>query len=188
MSNEKRVDETEIEKTNLVLQEILLQQAEANKLNSDTITAINTLTSKITGFEDKLKNLRVTAPATDFGPIRETLKNSIGELKMTVAGQPVNVTKKVQILLFPEQDAKLFYKIVFGRWLIGLLVMLFLFYCYKCAIHKADNDKAVTMEILKNDELKQSWYYLYKKGGKKLRREMDSIVLFVRVNLQKEQQ
>ena len=37
----------------------------------------------------------------------------MAETQITADGQPKAVTRKFQILLFPEQDAKLFYKIVF---------------------------------------------------------------------------
>jgi hypothetical protein len=49
--------------------------------------------------------------------------------------KPQPVVKKFQILLFPEQDAKLFYKIVFGRWFLFLVLMLLIINLYKFSVH-----------------------------------------------------
>jgi hypothetical protein len=95
-------------------------------------------------------------------------------MKLIVGTKPQPVIKKVQILLFPEQDAKLFYKIVFGRWFLFLVLMLLIDNLYNFTIHWSDNQKEVQREELENDRINKAWYYLYdheNKAGKKL---MDS--------------
>jgi hypothetical protein len=95
---------------------------------------------------------------------------------------PKGTTKKFQILLFPEQDAKLFYKIVFGRWFMWLALMLFLSLAYKWIIHREDNNRQMMIEALKSDRITKAWDYLYNQNNKHLHRLMDSAMVKANVN------
>src|SRR6266498_861398 len=99
----------------LVLKEMLDEQKTANKINTDLVSAINQLTSKVNGFNEKLEKQKIMPPAMDIKPVQEIIKKGITDMELIAASQPKIAAKKFQILLFPEQDAKLFYKIVFGR-------------------------------------------------------------------------
>jgi hypothetical protein len=74
----------------------------------------------------------------------------------------------------PKQDAKLFYKIVFGRWFLFLVLMLLITRLYDFSIHWSDNQKEVQQKELENDRIKKAWYYLYEQEGKVGKRLMDS--------------
>jgi hypothetical protein len=56
--------------------------------------------------------------AADTRPIQEIVNKDMTDMKFIVRSKPQSVIKKIKILLFSEQDAKLFYKIVFGRRLL----------------------------------------------------------------------
>jgi hypothetical protein len=60
-----------------------------------------------------------------------------------------------------EQDRKLFYKVVFGRWLILLAIMLFITNLYKWGVHWSDNQKMIQLEQIGNDRMLRAWGYLY---------------------------
>jgi len=77
-------------------------------------------------------------------------------------------------MLFPEQDAKLFYKIVFGRWFLFLVLMLLITDLYNFSVHWNDTQKEVQREELDNDRIKRAWFYLYDHQGKAGKRLMDS--------------
>jgi hypothetical protein len=94
-------------------------------------------------------------------------------MQFTVGNQPKTLTRKFQILLFPEQDAKLFYKIVFGRWFLWLVIMLFITNLYKWGINWSDNQKEIKQLQLQTDRIKKAWNYLYFQDGKTFRRLMD---------------
>src|SRR5688572_13801768 len=81
---------------------------------------------------------------------------------------------KFQILLFPERDARLFYKIVFGRWLVLLAIMLLINNVYKWGVHWSENQKEIKLQQLEMDRIKKAWNYLYFKRGKGIRKLMDS--------------
>jgi hypothetical protein len=103
-------------------------------------------------------------------------------MQLTVSNQPKAVTRKFQILLFPEQDAKLFYKIVFGRWFLWLTVMLFITNLYKWSVHYSDTQKEVKLQQLETDGIKKAWNYLYFTGGKSIKRLMDSAYSKIQLN------
>ena len=120
---------------------------------------------------DKPKAIIVSA---DTRPIQEIMKKGITDMKLTVGIKPQPVVKKFQLLLFPEQDAKLFYKIVFGRWFLFLVLMLLIINLYNFSVHWIDNQKEVRREQVENDRIKKAWYYLYEREGKSGQRTMDS--------------
>ena len=102
------------------------------------------------------------------------MRKVIIDISLTVAAQPKSIVKKFQILLFPEQDRKLFYKVVFGRWLVLLTVMFFITNVYKWGVHWSDNQKEIQREQLQNDRILKAWGYLYDMEGKAGKRLMDS--------------
>lgn len=95
-------------------------------------------------------------------------------MKIIVGIKPKPVVRKFQILLFPEQDAELFYKIVFGRWFLCMVLMLLIVNLYNFSIHWSDNQKEVQQIQVENDQIKKAWYYLYEQEGRAGKRIMDS--------------
>jgi hypothetical protein len=60
----------------------------------------------------------------------------------------------------PEQDVKLFCKIVFGRWFLFLVLMFLITRLYDFSAHWSDNQKEVRQKELENDRIKKAWYFL----------------------------
>jgi hypothetical protein len=170
----KNVDEQQRDTFELVLKEILDEQQKANNIYADNIAAINQLVTTINSFNERLTNLKIISPPVSTKPYEEIIKTGIADMQLTVSGQPKAVARKFQILLFPEQDAKLFYKIVFGRWFMWLTVMLFITNLYKWSVHYSDTQKEVKLQQLQTDRIKKAWDYLYFTGGKSMKRLMDS--------------
>ncbi len=170
----KKIDEQEKDTLEIVLKEILDEQQKANNVNRDNVAAINQLATTVTNFNERLENLKIISPPVSTKPHEEIIKKGIADMQLAVGNQPKSVIRKIQILLFPEQDAKLFYKIVFGRWFMWLTVMLFITNLYKWSIHWSDNQKEMKQQLLQNDRIKKAWNYLYFQEGKGIRRLMDS--------------
>lgn len=164
----------EKESLELVLEEFTEEQKLHNKSVNDLVTAINGLTNKFTQFEEKLAKPKEIAVATNTKPIEEILQKGIKDITLAIDAQPKSIIRKWQILLFPEQDAQLFYKIVFGRWFLLLVIALFLKSLYTYSIHWSDNQKEVELKQLENNRIKKAWNYLYDHQGKTGRRMMDS--------------
>jgi hypothetical protein len=158
----------------IVLNEFSEEQKAHAKSIGDLVVAINGLTGKFIQLEEKLDKPKEVTVHTNTKPIEDILKKATAHIQLTVSGQPKSITKKYQFLLFPEQDAKLFYKIIFGRWFMWLAIIVFLHFLYNWAVHWSDNNKDVQLQELQNDRFTNAWNYLYKKSNKGTRKLMDS--------------
>jgi hypothetical protein len=98
-------------------------------------------------------------------------------MKVLAAAKPRPLVRKFQILLFPEQDARLFYKIVFGRWFLILVILFGLSCLYRFAIHWNDNRQIVKIEQLETDRIRKAWDYLYKNQDRKIRKLMEAALI-----------
>jgi hypothetical protein len=174
MDTTKRTDNPDEKTLQLVLEEISQEQANNTKATNDLISTVNILTGKFKGLEEKLDKPKPVIATSDTRPIQEIVTKGVADMKIITGTKPVPVVKKFQILLFPEQDAKLFYKIVFGRWFLFLVLMLLITDGYKLAVHWSDNQKEIQQEQLENDRIRKAWDYLYEQEGKAGKRLMDS--------------
>ena len=170
----KNIDEQQRDTFELVLKEILDEQQKANKINADNVAVINQLVNTVANFNERLENLKIISPPVSTKQYEEIIKKGISEIELIVNNQPKSVTRKFQFLLFPEQDAKLFYKIVFGRWFMWLTIILFVSNLYKWGVHWSDNQKEIKQQQLQTDRIKKAWNYLYFQEVKGIRRLMDS--------------
>jgi len=170
----KHLEKVEADSLEIVLKEFEEEQKLHTKSIGDLVIAINGLTGKFKQLEEKLDKPKEVTVHTNTKPIEDILKKAATQTQLIVSGQPKSITKKFQLLLFPEQDAKLFYKIVFGRWFMWLATIVFLNFLYKWAIHWSDNKKEVEMQQLQNDRLTNAWNYLYKQSNKGTCKLMDS--------------
>ena len=161
----------------LVLKEMIDEQTNANKINTDLVSAINQLTSKVNGFNEKLEKQKIVPPVTDLKPVQEIIKKGILDMELIAESYPKNVTRKFQILLSPEQDAKLFYKIVFGRWFMWLGIMLFFMLLYRWAVYRSNNNKQIIIEMARNNKIVNAWNHLYEQSDGNLHGKMDSALL-----------
>lgn len=155
MEEAKKIEEQERETLEIVLKEILEEQQKSGKINLDQAAAIDELTIKVNSFNEKLENLKIIAPPVSTKSFEEIFKKVISDMQLTPNNEPKVVTRKFQILLFPEQDAKLFYKIVFGRWLLWLTIMLFITNLYKLSVHWSDNQKEIKLQNSERDRIKK---------------------------------
>jgi len=174
MNTTEKPNNTEKETLQLVLEEHTQEQANNTKAVNDLVTAVNLLTGKVKGFDEKMDKPKPIIVSADTRPIQEIMKKGLTDIKLTVGTKPQPVVKKFQILLFPEQDAKLFYKIVFGRWFLFLVLMLLIINLYNFSVHWSDNQKEIKREELENNRINRAWYYLYEQEGEAGKRLMDS--------------
>jgi hypothetical protein len=175
MDTSKKLDEVEKQTIQLVLEEHTQEQANNTKAVNDLVVAVNALTGRVNDLDAKFDKPKPIIVSADTRPVQEIVKKGVTDMKLIVGTKPVPVVKKFQILLFPEQDAKLFYKIVFGRWFLFLVLMLLITDLYNFSLHWSDNQKEVQRQELENDRAKKAWHFLYGHEGKSGRRLMDSI-------------
>jgi len=179
MEHNKKVENSEREKLELVLLEVLEEQKETNKTNVNVVNTVNHLSGKMSKFEEKLQNFQIASPTVNTKEIQDIVSKGMLSTSMLVERQMKNSSRKFQILLFPPQDAKLFYRVVFGRWFLYTVIALAILKVYDWAIHQSDNNARVQMETERamNDKFIKAWNYLYDQGNKGLRRQMDTALI-----------
>lgn len=177
----------------IAINELSEEVKKQQKTTNDLVSAVNSSTKKADTLkneveqlvnekfkelekqmEHKLDNLKNINQQANTDSLQDILKKGFIDLKLMLTAYPKGITKKFQILLFPEQDAKLFYKIVFGRWFMWLVIIVFLNFLYNWAVHWSDNNKQLRIEQLQNDRFTNAWNYLYKQSNKGTRKLMDS--------------
>jgi hypothetical protein len=174
MDTTEKLNSAEKEAFLLVVEELAQEQAKNNKTVSDLTAAVNVLTGKVDEVKEKVDKPKPVIVSADTRPMQEIVRKGVAEMKIMVGTKPQSIVKKFQILLFPEQDAKLFYKIVFGRWFLFLVLMLLIVNLYNFSVHWSDNQKEVQRSQLENERINRAWYYLYDQAGKAGKRQMDS--------------
>ena len=177
MDTTEKLNDTEKKSFLLVVNEFIEEQAKNTKMVSDLVAVVNVLTGKVDELNEKVDKPKPIIVAADTRPAQNIMNKGVTDMKLIVGSKPSPVIKKFQILLFPEQDAKLFYKIVFGRWFLFLVLMLLITDLYNFSVHWSDNQKEVQREEQENYRIKKAWYYLYKQEGKAGKRLMDSAYL-----------
>lgn len=167
---EKQMDTDVME---LVLREFSEEQKTTNQYIIELIRKFDEVKEKFKDLETQISNPQKSGNS-DTKPFLLLLQKGLADIKTIVGNQPKNVTKKFQLLIFPEQDAKLFYKIVFGRWFLWLTVMLALTNLYKFGVNYSNNQKSIKIEQLENDRIRKSWKYLYEHSDKNIQKEMET--------------
>jgi hypothetical protein len=174
MDTKGKLNDAEKETVLIVVGELAQEQANNTKAIIDLITTANTQTGTIRELKEKIDNPKPVIVTADTRLIQEAINKGVTDIKLTVGSKPQPIIRKIQILLFPEQDAKVFYKIVFGRWFLFLVLMFLIARLYDFSIHWSDNQKEVQQKELENDRITKAWNYLYSQVGKDGRKLMDS--------------
>jgi hypothetical protein len=174
MDTTEKLNDTEKETFLLVVGELAQEQINNTKTVNDLIAAVNVLTGKVDEVNQKVDKPKPVIVSADTRPMQKIVQKGVDDMKIMVGTKPQSIVRKFQILLFPEQDAKLFYKIVFGRWFLFLVLLLLIESLYKFSIHWSDNEKEIHREELENDRIKNAWYYLYEHKDKAGKKVMDS--------------
>lgn len=161
METDANKERIERETLQLVLEEFAQEQKTNNQHIEALIIAINNMGNKIDVSIKEHKPEKIVLEPLDIKPIEAILQKSFLDIKFMIGRQPKSIVRKFQILLFPEQDAKLFYKIVFGRWFLWLAIMIALNNLYSWGIHYSDNSKEIEMRQIQNNKIRKAWEYMY---------------------------
>jgi len=150
------------------LREIKQQQVKQTKVLTDVGV-------KVEGFEQKMSDIKVSAPAVDTIPLIKIIENGIDQINNTIETQPKSVIRQFRFLLFPEHYAEQYYRIVFGRLLFWMIIFLIATYLFSLSRHLINTLALVKQNDMDNDHYKKAWQYLYKYENKNGKRKMDSV-------------
>jgi hypothetical protein len=155
------------------LRDVMEKVDEEIEATKKEITSISDRIGKVEKDNDERKKL----PELDIEQSLKTIQDSIRQISFDIKTQLEKAGRIIKIQLFPEQDRKLFYKIVFGRWFIILAVMLAIRCLYLWGINRNDNQRIVTLKLIEAQKMNKAWDYMYHHADRKTRRMMDSAVI-----------
>jgi hypothetical protein len=164
------VEESNQPLTNGVFQLTMETFSEEQSANTRTIDG---LTQAVKELAEKTDQMIAQAVPISPEPLADEIRDDIVIIRKAITGRPPTNTRKFQILLFPEQDRKLFYRIVFGRWLMWLTVMLLLNNLYRFGVNWSNNKSKIEQVRLQNDQTRKAWELMYKDGTKGTRKTMN---------------
>jgi hypothetical protein len=113
-----------------VLKEILDEQAQTNQLNRENTHALIEQGNRLKAIEKSLYNKQLAPALPDNKKVENIFETGIKKITEIIADQPRQVIHQKRILLFPEYNTNEYYKIVFGRvlgWLVLLIIATYLF-------------------------------------------------------------
>lgn len=175
MKTNSNTDKTQIEQDTLqlVLEEFSQEQKVNNQHIESLISEVKNVKDKIDSFKKESEGEIKLSQPFDISTVEVILQKGILDMKYMIGRQPKSIVRKFQVLLFPEQDAKLFYKIVFGRWILYLTVMLAITNLYKWGVHYSNNCREVELRKLQDEKVQIAWVNMYNNSGKEIKQQMD---------------
>lgn len=126
-----------------VLKEILEEIKIIHQKNAEKEEYIRDIKDKIQSLEKTLYT-QTKPTKIDLSPLQVKLDSGIKHIENIVREQPKNVTRKIQILLFPETGAREYYRLVFGKLFFCMLTVLLATYMFSLGKLFIDNWKEVT--------------------------------------------
>ncbi len=126
-----------------VLKEILDEIKTIHRENAEKEKDAGDIKYKIQLLEKALYTQEIKPPEINLSPVQLQLDSGIKNIEKTIREQPKNVTRKIQILLFPETGGSEYYRLVFGRLLFWMMMFLLATYMFSLGKQFIDNWKEV---------------------------------------------
>lgn len=179
MEINKTKGNTEIDNITFAMHTLAEEVKELNKSMVDVVNTVNHQSGKISKFDERLSEINTEPPAFDMKRVEAVVTKRMDDISVQITNEIKKSRRTYQILLFPPQDAKLFYKIVFGRWFLYFAICLGILKIYEWAVHESNNRAEVKIEEVRfrNERINEAWYYMYNMKNKNLHRLMDSALV-----------
>ena len=175
MEKDKSVEEIGGDLLELVLKEILNEQQKANDLAADQTTILSQIEARLKVLEENTGKPVATPAPINTMAIEKIIQKGMLDMRLIVENQPKNVLRKVQVLLFPEQNTALYCRIVFGRWVFWLVIMLCITDLYKWAIHWSNNQKELQYQEQLNKQIAKPSILPKRQQGREGKKGVDSV-------------
>jgi hypothetical protein len=126
---------------------------------------VDELNKKVDGFQSKLENIQVTAPAPELLPLHNIVADGFTTIKKVVQWQLNELFTKNRILVLPEDGGKSFLKIMGKRFMIltsvALTVCITCWFGFRYWYMNSENTR-----------YRNSWYWNYIKLDKNGKQDM----------------
>ncbi|HEV8083392.1 MAG TPA: hypothetical protein VGP55_09335 [Chitinophagaceae bacterium] len=127
-----------------VLKEILEEIKIIHQENAEKENYTTDLKNKIQSLENALYMQETKLSQINLLRLQLQLESKAKMIEKTIREQPKNITRKIQILLFPETGAREYYRLVFGRLFFWMMMILLATYMFSLGKQFIDNWKDVT--------------------------------------------
>ena len=119
----------------------VLEELEASRKKDEEDKAmLQAIENKINKLEEGFNTVKMQmAKQVNTTPLETSIAKGISRLQQTIEAQPKTVRREFRVLLFPEYDAKEYYRLVFGKlifWMVVILIATYLFMLGKQVIEK----------------------------------------------------
>ncbi|MEO7802638.1 MAG: hypothetical protein ABIR81_11585 [Ginsengibacter sp.] len=113
-----------------VLTEMLGELQQIKKLSTDNTNVAIENANRLIAIEKKMQSAQATKPEINTQSIEHLIYSGLQRIKETIDKKPTPVKREFRILLFPTYNEKEYYRIVFGRiiaWLVLLVIVKYLY-------------------------------------------------------------
>ena len=159
----------------IVLRELLTEQQKANTMAVDQAAILSQIAARLKVLEENTGKTIVPPSPINTMAIEKIIQKGMLDMRLIVENQPKNVLRKVQVLLFPEQNTALYCRIVFGRWVFWLVIMLCITDLYKWAIHWSNNQKELQYQEQLNKQIAKPSILPKRQQGREGKKGVDSV-------------
>ena len=159
----------------LVLKEILNGQQKANDLAADQTKILSQIIARLKVLEENTGKPFATPAPINTMAIEKIIQKGMLDMQLIAENQPKNVVRKIQVLLFPEHNTALYCRIVFGKWVFWLVVMLCITDLYKWAIHWSVNQQELQYQEQLNKQIAKPRILPNRQVNKESKKVMDSV-------------
>jgi hypothetical protein len=125
----------------------------------------------VTDFKESLKNIKVIAPPADLSPVTKTLTNGLADISQTIDKGPKPIHRSLKINLFPENNHREHYKLVYGRLIPALLGFIVLIFVCLIVRDSVGAYQAHQQNIDGNNCI-NAWNYVYNHSGPATQKRM----------------
>ena len=113
-----------------VLTEILEELKQLKTFTANNANATLDNANRLTAITGKLESKPVIKPDFNTQSIEKIILSGLEKINSTIDQKPAPVKREFRILLFPEYNTKEYYRIVFGRIIFWLVVLVIAKYLY----------------------------------------------------------
>ena len=133
---------------------------------------LQNLMEKINEMEKRVKDTRPLPPQPiNTAPLEAAFTKAVTRLQQMVEAQPKNVVHERRILLFPEYNAREYYRLVLRRLFFWIIIVLLSTYLYVLGKQAIQTWYVIHSQQKEMDEYKRAWQQLYLKEEKKEKRK-----------------
>ncbi len=169
--NKEQLAETVCEKVTEILGPAMREMNEELKqtdvLQREYNQALIELTRQLDAFGEKLDNIEAVSQPVDTTPIQAVLDQRLAEFGVILAGLPKK--HSFRILLYPDYNREQYHKLVWGRLMAWLVLLVFIAGLYRFGINWLERAYV-------EPKYKNAWEQIYNDQDKKHQNRMDQLL------------